>query len=211
MTVAAARTVAAFDFDGTLTYHDTLVPFLMRVRGRAVVARALAASSPELLRAAAGLETRQRAKEAVLIRTLNGWWLDELLPIAEDFARAIVEHGLRPDRVARLRWHQAQGHEVVLVSAGLDLLVSAVGRLLGCTDVLATRLEVDRRGRVTGRLFGNNVRGPVKVERLREWLADDGVSVRMWAYGDSDGDTEMLAMADHPVRLGRRERLTAEP
>lgn len=211
MTVAAARTVAAFDFDGTLTYHDTLVPFLVRVRGRAVVARALAAASPDLARAAARMQTRQRAKEALLIRTINGWWLDELRPIAEDFARALVEQELRPDRVARLRWHQAQGHEVVLVSAGLDLLVSAAGRLLGCTDVLATRLEVDRRGRVTGRLFGDNVRGPVKVERLREWLADDGASVRMWAYGDSDGDTEMLAMADVPTRLGRRERLTAEP
>jgi phosphoserine phosphatase len=30
----------------------------------------------------------------------------------------------------------------------------------------------------------------------------------MWAYGDSAGDREMLAMADHPMRVthGRRRR-----
>ena len=204
------RTVAAFDFDGTLTYRDTLVPFLVRVRGRVSVARALAAASPLLLRAAAGMEPRQRAKEAVLIRTLNGWWLDELRPVAGDFARDLVEQGLRPDRMARLRWHQGQGHEVVLVSAGLDLVVAAAGRLLGCTDVLATQLEVDRHGRVTGRLFGDNVRGPVKVLRLREWFGADPPA-RMWAYGDSDGDTEMLAKTDVPVRLRARETLAPVP
>lgn len=205
----APRTVAAFDFDGTLTHHDTLVPFLMRVRGRAPVARAIATASPVLLRTAAGRESRQRAKEALLIRTLRGWWLDELRPIAADFAREVVEKHLRPDRLARLRWHQSQGHEVVLVSASPELYVGAVGELLGCAATLASRLEVDRRGRLTGRLFGANVRGPEKERLLREWLG--ATPTHLWAYGDSDGDTEMLAMADSGVRLRGGEKLSAQP
>jgi HAD superfamily hydrolase (TIGR01490 family) len=207
--VLAPRTVAAFDLDGTLTRHDTLVPFLMRVRGRNAVAGALTAAAPVLLRAAAGRATRQRAKEALLIRTLNGWWLDELRPVAEEYAHDVVEKELRPDRVARLRWHQEQGHDVLLVSASPELYVAAVGRLLGCTAVLASRLELDRRGRVTGRLFGDNVRGAEKERLLREWLG--AAPARLWAYGDSDGDTEMLAMADVGVRLGGREKLSRAP
>jgi HAD superfamily hydrolase (TIGR01490 family) len=207
---AAQRVVAAFDFDGTLTDHDTMLPFLLRVRGRVRVARAVATAAPVLIRTAAGLDTRQRAKEALLVRTLRGWWLEELRPLGEQHAQDIVECHLRKDRLARLRWHQQQGHEVVLVSASPELYVGAVGRLLGCTAVIASRLEVDRRGCLTGRLFGANVRGPEKERLLREWLGEVPPAT-LWAYGDSDGDAEMLAMADIATRLRGRDTLSAEP
>lgn len=209
-TPAASRTVAAFDVDGTLTRHDTLLPFLQHVRGRAAVARAVAGAAPVLLRTAAGMESRQRAKESLLVRTLRGWWIEELRPLAEAYARHVVDGQLRPDRLQRLRWHQQQGHDVVLVSASPELYVGEMGRLLGCSAVLASRLEVDRRGRLTGRLFGANVRGTEKERLLREWLGG-AVPARLYAYGDSDGDAEMLAMADVPARLRGGERLSAEP
>jgi phosphatidylglycerophosphatase C len=208
----AVRTVAAFDFDGTLTQRDTLVPFLMRVRGRATVLRALAANAPALARTVVDADARRHAKESLLIATVHGWWLDELRPLAEDYAQHIVETQLRPDRLARLRWHQQQGHDVVLVSASPELYVGAVARLLGCTGTIATQLEVDRRGRVTGRIFGANVRGAEKERLLRTWLAETGdTPVHLFAYGDSEGDADMLAMADIPTRLRARERLSERP
>ena len=206
---AAVRTVAAFDFDGTLTHRDTLVPFLMRVRGRLPVVRALATHGPAFARAARTAEARHRAKEALLIDTIGGWWLDELQPVADEFAQHLVETRLRPDRLARLRWHQQQGHDVVIVSASPELYVAPVGRLLGCATVLATKLEVDRRGRLTGRIFRDNVRGPVKQRLLRDCLG--ATPARIWAYGDSDGDADKLAMADTPTRLRPRDTLTAAP
>lgn len=206
------RTVAAFDFDGTLTHHDTLVPFLLRVRGRTPVAMAALSASPVLLRTAAGMESRQRAKEAMLIRTVRGWWLDELRPLAEEYAQEVVAEQLRPDRLERLRWHQAQGHETVIVSASPELYVAEVAKLLGCTATLATRLEVDRRGRLTGRLFGENVRGAEKERLLREWLGSTPRdALHIWAYGDSDGDGAMLQMADTGTLLKSRDRLSAAP
>src|SRR5581483_3766416 len=156
--MAALRTVAAFDFDGTLTRHDTLVPFLMRVRGRLPVLRAMLATAPGMARAALDGDARHAAKEALLIATLGGWWLDELRPYAADYARHLVASELRPDRLARLRWHREQGHEVVLVSASPELYVAPTAELLGCAATLATRLEVDRRDRLTGRIFEANVR-----------------------------------------------------
>jgi phosphoserine phosphatase len=36
--------------------------------------------------------------------------------------------------------------------------------------------------------------------RLHAWLEANGLTgARLWAYGDSRGDREMLAMADRPV------------
>ena len=68
--------------------------------------------------------------------------------------------------------------------------------------MLATRLEVDADDRLTGRLIGANCRGPEKVVRLREWRGE-ALAVA-FAYGDSDGDREMLALAATPANVGRR-------
>ena len=194
-------TVAAFDFDGTLTQRDTLIPFLVRVRGRLAVLRAITATAPLLARAARNPAARHDAKEALLKATIRGWWLEELQPLAEQYAHHIVDTQLRPDRVARLQWHLQQGHRVVIVSASPELYVAHVGALLGCTAVLATKLEVDARGRLTGRIFEQNVRGTVKADLLRAWLGDGGADVTLHAYGDSDGDSEMLAIAGHATRF----------
>jgi phosphatidylglycerophosphatase C len=67
---------------------------------------------------------------------------------------------------------------------------------------------VDGDGRCTGRLAGENCRGPEKARRLTELLAGRGALT--WAYGDSSGDREMLAMARHPVRV-RNATIPAVP
>lgn len=211
----AVRTVAAFDFDGTLSNRDTLVPFLMRVRGRRPVLGALAARGPRLARGAFDDHARRQAKESLLIATVGGLRVEELEPFARQYAEHLLATQLRPDRVARLRWHQEQGHDTVIVSASPELYLEPLGALLGCTAVIATKLEVDREGQLTGRIFQSNVRGPVKVELLSAWLAatagDPAETQRIYAYGDSDGDAEMLAMSDVPTRLRSREKLTAAP
>jgi phosphatidylglycerophosphatase C len=67
-------------------------------------------------------------------------------------------------------------------------------------------------GRLTGELAGANVRSAEKVRRLEAWIAGStlGDEAIVWAYGDSAGDRELLARADHPVRVGR-DRLTRAP
>jgi phosphatidylglycerophosphatase C len=197
------RPLAAFDLDGTLTRRDTLMPFLSRVIGRDRATRAALATSLPLARAIApGGRHRDMAKAAFLRRVLAGLPVAALAEAAEAFADHVVAHGLRPDVRERVDWHRGQGHELVLVSASPELYVSPIGRRLGFDTVLATRLEVDADGRLTGRLVGANCRGPEKVARLREWRSN-GLVVA-YAYGDSAGDREMLALAETAVRIGRR-------
>ena len=105
----------------------------------------------------------------------------------------------RPEILERLRWHRSEGHEIVIVSASLDSYLTPLAPRLGVDHVISTSLEVDQSGLVTGRLAGGNVRGPEKARRLRAWLGDG--PLELWAYGDSSGDDELLAMADHPTRV----------
>jgi phosphatidylglycerophosphatase C len=198
-----ARPLAAFDLDGTLTRRDTLLPFLLQAVGRDRAYRALLASSLTLARAAArGGAHRDRAKAAVLRRALAGVPQAVLAEAAESYADLVVAQGLRPDVRARVDWHRAERHELVLVSASPELYVAPIGRRLGFDEVLATRLEVEAAGLLTGRLLGANCRGPEKVARLRQWRGDDLVVA--YAYGDSTGDREMLALAATAVRVESR-------
>ncbi|MCZ7535193.1 MAG: HAD-IB family phosphatase [Acidimicrobiia bacterium] len=91
-----------------------------------------------------------------------------------------------------------------MVSASLDTYLGEVGRRLGVDTVICTKLEVGSDGAYTGRMDGGNCRGAEKARRLTAHLDSVGGATLGWAYGDSSGDREMLAMAEHPVWVSRR-------
>ena len=194
------RTVAVFDFDGTLTRRDSVLPFLIEVCGPTRVARAVAASSPWLAHAVVDDRRRDVAKAKLLRSTLAGRSDAEVREIGRRFADKTVADRLRSDAPERIAWHRDQGHELVLVSASLTHYLDPVAERLGFHAVLASELEVGPDGRLTGELLGANVRGPEKVERLDRWLADD-THAFVWAYGDSAGDRELLARADRGQKV----------
>jgi phosphatidylglycerophosphatase C len=194
--------IAAFDFDGTLTRSDTLGPFLRDACGTAAFARALAADAPRLVLAGIGAGSRDAAKERMLRRLLGGREHAELVVRGRAFAERVATTGMRSEMVARLEWHAREGHELAIVSASLDVYLEPIAERLGIGTVLCSRLEVDGAGLVTGNLVGGNCRAAEKLRRIRERFGDDGYE--LWAYGNSAGDAEMLAAADHPVRIGRR-------
>jgi phosphatidylglycerophosphatase C len=197
--------VAAFDVDHTLTVRDCVVPFLRRVAGPNRLARRLAAHS-HLVVPAAARRDRDALKAIVTSVALRGRHIDEVRDAGRRFGADVARAWLRPDTVARLAWHRRQGHLVALVSASFEVYLDVVGEHLGVDAVLATRLAVDDEGRCTGELVGANCRGAEKVHRLHAWLDESHggrAAVVLWAYGDSNGDRELLADADHPVRVGR--------
>ena len=193
------RQVAAFDFDGTITRRDTLVPFLRRLRGGPRATAAFASAAPAL--ATGG---REAYKAAVLRRLLAGMPAEHLQREALAYG-AGLHRQFRPEALERIRWHQGEGHEVVIVSASLRAYLDPVVDQLGLDGVCAVELEVGDDGLLTGRMVGRNCRGAEKVHRLTTWL--DGESPeRLWAYGNSSGDKELLAAAHDPTWLGRRRR-----
>jgi phosphatidylglycerophosphatase C len=195
------RTIAAFDFDGTMTRRDTLVPFLATIAGRGAVAAALAAEAPRLAYAVAGRGDRDEAKVRVLRRVLAGREHAEVAAAGRTFGAQLVRTGISAEARDRISWHRRAGHEIVIVSASLDVYLDEVAERLGVGHVLCTTLEVDDDGRCTGGLHGRNCRGAEKVARLQTLL--DGDDVELWAYGNSGGDEHMLALAHHPVRVRR--------
>jgi phosphatidylglycerophosphatase C len=200
------RGVAAFDFDGTLSNRDNFAPFLRRVAGNAAVARSLAVNSARVARQPRSARSRDHMKALVLRDLFTGYDASTIDEIGRGFAFEIVERHLRHDMVQRADWHRTQGHELVIVSASLGVYLRPIADQLRFDAVLCTELEVGADGRLTGAMAGANVRGLEKARRLDAHLA--GSRADVWAYGDSSGDRELWARADHAVRVSRRGTTT---
>lgn len=191
---------AAFDFDGTLTRRDTLLPFLQRSFGSKRLLWALMLESPVLCAFAARLVSNEQAKRRLLGRVIHGIHHAELLALGERFAHALGSERLRPETMERLAWHQASGHLCVLVTASLSLYARPWALRMGFSEVIATELEFDSTDRPTGRFIGANCWGPEKSRRLRDLLGTQSLA---FAYGNSRGDREMLGMAERAWRVDR--------
>ena len=215
-------TVAAFDFDGTLTDAGSVFPFLVSVRGLVPVLRAVLALLPGLVRAAVvGGTAADDVKEKVFTRLLAGMPSEELDRRGATFARRHLARHLRADVRRRLEWHRDQGHYTVIVSASPECYVSPAGSEIGVDGVVATRLAVGGGGLLTGGYEGKNCRGSEKYARLVSHLRAVGPAATasgqqpiLWAYGNSRGDLRLLEAADHGIdvgRLGRFGRLRRFP
>jgi phosphatidylglycerophosphatase C len=191
--------VAAFDFDGTLSRRDTLVPFLRRACGHWPLVRAAIA--------ARGARGRDAFKVGLVGRLFRGWPAERLDALGRAYVPTLLG-ALRSGSRERLAWHRQRGHAVVIVSASLGAYLRPLADRLEIDDALAVELVADAAGTLTGEVVGGlNNRGPEKVARLEVWLDarfGPGADVELWAYGDSSGDAELLAIADHPTWVGRR-------
>lgn len=211
MTGGPTRTVAAFDFDGTLTTRDTFVPFLARLGGWPRVGWSMASGLGAVAR-----RDRDAMKAHVLARLVTGRRADDVRALAEAYGKGIVAAGRFRDAVlARLDDHRGRGDGTVIVSASLEDYLRPVADHLGIDHVIGTRLEVGPDGRLSGVIEDGNCRGPEKVRRLDHWLAGAGDGAErpatVVAYGDSAGDHALLDRADEGwlVRAGGLTRWRA--
>lgn len=187
--------IVAFDFDGTLTIRDSFTAFLRWRSGPRGWAMGLVRLAPALAVYARDRD-RGRIKAASVREFLGGVSRETLAAEAETFADAVWDGFMRPDALACWNDWGLKGAHRVIVTASPTETVAPFAKRLGADALLGTSLAFDAAGRVTGAFTGSNCRGEEKVRRLREAYGAD-VKIAA-AYGDTSGDTEMLAMAAAP-------------
>jgi HAD superfamily hydrolase (TIGR01490 family) len=144
-----------------------------------------------------GLLSRQETKEQILTQFFKGMPIRLLKASCKRYADRKLDFYLNPQAIERLKWHQRQGHRCILVSASIDLYLRPWAERYGFEEVLSSALEITSKGIVTGKLQGKNCWGIEKVKRLTHYLGPKE-SYQLYAYGDSRGDQELLALADYP-------------
>ncbi len=205
-----SQVVAAFDFDGTLTRRDTLIPFLAHGLGWPRLLIAFFKCSPWLAGYALRLLPNDVVKARLLRATLAGRSTLELEGWTTQWLAKDFPGQLQHWTMARLAWHKGAGHCCVIVSASPDVYLERVAAQLGFDGLICTQLMVQgdqSTGYLTGEMQTPNCQGEQKVLRLKSWLAErfgarlDGVE--LYAYGDTSGDLPLLRMAQHAWYRGK--------
>lgn len=184
--------LALFDFDGTITNRETMPDFmLIAVRpGRLLLGKVLLL--PLILGYKAKLVSGVVVRAAIC---LFGFWhvpVYELEAHGQRFAENFLTDILRPEAMRRIAWHKARGDTVVVVSGGLDVYLRHWCREHG-VELLCSSLE-HRDGKLNGRYSGRQCVRSEKARLVREQFPPAHFG-RVFAYGDTPEDREMLALA----------------
>ena len=194
----AAPWVALFDLDGTLTWRDTLLPFLsgyvLRHPQRALGLWRL----PFALANYWQNRDRGELKSRVIRMIMRGERAEVLEAWADRYVDSLkLKQRFRPLALAVLEAHRAAGDHLVLLSASPDLYVTRIGRSLGFERTISTELAW-RADRLDGHLKTQNRRGEEKL-RCLNWLREQYQGLPIIAYGNSASDLDHLRHADRAL------------
>lgn len=185
--------IAAFDFDGTLTRKDTLFDFLFFSFGKKRTLTGLMVLFPMLLSFKIGLIKNSDAKQRLFSYFFEGMKIESFDLLCKRYAGRINTI-LKKDVFDKMREHQSSGHTVVIISASIENWIIPWSTDIAVDKVLATQIETDN-GILSGRFRSKNCYGMEKVNRLLD-AYPDRENYRLYAYGDSNGDKDLLAIAD---------------
>jgi HAD superfamily hydrolase (TIGR01490 family) len=145
------------------------------------------------------------ADEAAMARTRDylaqlcaGWPVDQVRQIVTEALDELINPYIYAEAGELIEAHQADGRDIVLVSASGEEIVRPIGELLGVTDVIATRMGV-ADGHYTGEIEFYAA-GTGKVDAVRTMAESRGYDLsESYAYSDSVSDVPLLAAVGHPT------------
>lgn len=194
------RRIFAYDFDGTLLAADSLPLFLKYAFGRWRYCLGLLACSPWLAGMKLHLLDSGKAKERLVGHFVKGLTRDELAMLGRAFAQSLlpqgVARGIRELATVSFR----DDDRLLIVTASIREWVEPFfADLPFPVQIVATELE-DDNGVLTGRFATPNCKGAEKWRRLLD-VAPDVEQCELIAFGDSEGDRDLLSHADRAVWL----------
>ena len=185
--------LAFFDFDGTITTHDSLIKFIRYAFGDIKTILGMTLLSPMLIAYKLKFIPNYKAKQWMLSYFFKGMDEKEFKKLAQDFSLNQIDTFLRPKAMEKIAWHKEKRHKIVLVSASIECWLKPWCDRNGL-GLIATKMEVIN-GKISGKFLSKNCYGIEKANRIKEIHNLDDYD-HIYAYGDSKGDKELLELAD---------------
>jgi HAD superfamily hydrolase (TIGR01490 family) len=188
------RTAAFFDLDKTIIATSSTTAFSreLRTEGLLTPVDALRTAYAQLLFMIGGADARQtsRLRDAIA-ETITGWEAAKVRAIVEETVQQHIDPVVYEEALGLIRQHQANGRDVIIVSASGVEVVAPIAHLIGTKDYIASEMEVvdgEYTGKISMYCFG-----PQKAEAIRALAKQRGYDLaRCYAYSDSVTDTPML-------------------
>jgi HAD superfamily hydrolase (TIGR01490 family) len=195
-----------FDLDGTVTRHDTLMPFVLDCLWRKPWRLPRLLLLPLLACDYLLHRDRGRFKGALIRATIGGLpraWLEAR---AAGFVPRLLRYGLFAEALRAIDQHRARGDRLLLMSASVDLYVPLIGAALGFGQTICTRVRWNPEGTLDGRLASANCHGEEKRRCLQALLAREPAQ-QLYAYGNSGSDLAHMRLASQAYLVNGPNRL----
>ena len=189
------KKLALFDFDHTISHKDSFLAFLLFSVNFIKLFFTMLVLSPVILAYLLKIINNEKAKSIVVSFLYRGWTAERFELMGREFTDKVLPKIVMQSATDRIQWHKNNGHTVYVVSASVDIWLRhwCSARDIG---LICTKLEM-KDNRFTGRFLTPNCYGPEKEKRIKAEINLAEYDY-IYAYGDSRGDREMLAMADEP-------------
>ena len=187
-------TLALFDFDGTLSTKDSLGEFFKYALGDTKYYLTLIKFAPIFILWQLKLMKNYKAKEILFKMFFNGINEKIFKDLAQRYSLEELDKILRKNVYAKLQEHKNNGDRVIIVSASMKCWLDAWCKKEN-VELISTEL-LFKNGKFSGKFATKNCHGIEKFNRIKNYLNID-VYDSIYAYGDSNGDTQMLEMAKY--------------
>ena len=128
---------------------------------------------------------------------------DEQRTIVARFMREVMQAAIGDAARALVRVHLDAGDRVAIATSTNEFITRPIADAFGVSTLIATQLERDARGRVTGRIRGTPALRDGKVRRVEQWLESEGLRLADFEtsvfYSDSLNDMPLLERVSEPV------------
>lgn len=185
--------LALFDFDGTITDRDSFIDFIRYSVGDFKFSIGFTILLPILILYKFKIIPNYRAKEIVISYFFKNYRVKDFKELADRYSTTQLNRIIKDSAIERLKWHIDRGDRVIVISASIKCWLNSWIES-NSIELISSELEI-KDEKLTGKLSGKNCFGAEKVERVRAKVKFDEFE-KIYAYGDSRGDLEMLELAD---------------
>jgi len=183
--VSEKEVLVIFDFDGTITFKDTLLEIIKYIKGRPKFYIGFILLFPLLICYKLGLIKNWRAKEYVLSYFFKGENLSVFNSSCTEFSLSVIPTLCRKKALDQISTFQKQGYRIIIVTASAENWVKPWSDRIG-VELISTKLEV-KGDKITGKIHGKNCHGEEKVRQIAAKIDITKYS-SIIAYGDSESD-----------------------
>lgn len=181
-----------FDFDGTLTYKDTLFLFLNFYDSKKFRLQFIK-FIPLFALLKLKLTDAEKVKKSFIASILKGQSQNKIEILAQEFFDQFYPKIIRENALEFIQNIDQETTESFIVTASLDIWVKPFANKFKMT-LIATRAEF-KEGVFTGNFVGKNCNGPEKVKRIQAEIGEKKYDKTL-GFGDTSGDKEMLDWVD---------------
>ena len=181
-----------FDFDGTLTYKDTMFLYLKFYNSMKFYVQ-FVKHIPLFVLLKLKLADAEKVKKSFISSILKGESRTKIEKKSQSFFEKYQDEIFRVIALEFINNIDRTQTESYIVSASLDIWVKPFAEKLEM-KLLSTRAEF-KNDIFTGNFIGKNCNGPEKVKRIIETVNERKFD-KIIAFGDTSGDREMLSWAD---------------